>query len=36
MIDKIVACAEQAVAGVRDGATVMLGGFGIGNAAAAA
>ncbi len=28
MIDKIVACIEDAVAGVRDGATVMIGGFG--------
>ena len=28
MIDKIVACTEDAVAGVRDGATVMIGGFG--------
>jgi 3-oxoadipate CoA-transferase, alpha subunit len=28
MIDKIVACAAHAVAGVPDGATVMIGGFG--------
>ena len=28
MIDKIVATTEDAVAGVRDGATVMIGGFG--------
>ena len=28
MIDKIVACTQDAVAGVRDGATVMIGGFG--------
>ena len=28
MIDKIVATVEDAVAGVEDGATVMIGGFG--------
>jgi len=28
MIDKIVASTADAVAGVRDGATVMIGGFG--------
>jgi acyl CoA:acetate/3-ketoacid CoA transferase alpha subunit len=31
MIDKIVASCEAAVADVPDGATVMIGGFGIGN-----
>jgi acyl CoA:acetate/3-ketoacid CoA transferase alpha subunit len=36
MIDKIVASATQAVTGIHDGATTMVGGFGIGNAAAAA